>query len=290
MSKFFYPVNLLSEKSEIHFRELSYKAFKDINKAIIGGDNHSLCLFLDDLLQELCIEPINFRQLSAFDKFYILAFLYGTNVSTSIQFTLTCPVTKKPFNYMLDLVSIMDKIEKLDLKPIFKKKLQHIEYGFTFPHEFARLDTEEKIFLSSFQHIVVESKKYPAFTFIHDDKVKLVNQLPGPIIRSVRNWLIGQNNALGTIDFLGVQSPHTTDPAFIKFVPSLFDSSLLEFIKCLYRDDLTAIYRQEYNLVRNFGFSFDSFNDITPAEVSIYDGMEREKAKKQAALPSKPRV
>lgn len=291
MSRFIYPVNFPSAKKELHFKELSYKNFKDFVKTVINNDKNSLCIFIDELLTELCIEPIKFSQLSSFDKFYMLVFLYGTNVSTSIQFTLTCPETKKPLNYTIDLAALLEKIDKLNLSFKHCITVQQIQYHFDFPRYFIVNGNIADTIAATISQTVNHKKVYDFASLTLDVKKQIIPRFPLQLFKNVSIWIEEQNQILQTVDFINVKSPHVEkDPPTIKYSPSLWDSSLLEFIKCLYRDDLASIYRLEYNFIRNLGFNYNTFSQITPAEITIYDGAEKEKQKKNTELPSRPPV
>lgn len=284
MSSFIYPVNYPSTKTELHFKELSYKHFKDFVKTVLNNDKQSLCLFIDTLLSELCVEQVDFAQISSFDKFYMLTFLYGTNISTTIQFTLKCPVTKKAFNYTLDLATLLEKIDALALAPKHIETVQKVQYHFGYPAKFIETIDSKSIVEATIRG--ASSKRGP-IDVTNENKAELIKNLPIPAFKKVSNWLNEQNNLLQTVDFLGVKSPHATEDTIIKFLPSLFGNSLLEFIKCLFRDNLTDIYKTEYDLIRNHKFTFDMFSQITPAELTIYQNIDKEKVKKGKELPSK---
>lgn len=285
MSRFIYPVNLLSEARELHFTPLSHDDFKNLIKLVINGDTTSFSLFLNELFTELCIEKTDFNTVSALDKAYILIFLYGTNVSTEIKFTLKCPKTDKPFDYTLDLAKVLELLDHAEIKHTFTTKCQGITYECTLPRSFEVSKNYIEVFPRCLKSITSTFGK--KFNLLADIKDHLVNKTPIKVINQVREWLIAQNNELQKVNFIGVQSPHTTEPAIIKFVPNLFDNSLLEFVKCLFKDNLNEVYRQEFTFIKQYGFQFADFSRITPIEMTIFDGIEREKIKKPPELISK---
>ena len=276
MSSFVYPINLLSQSREALFKQLSYKTYKDLIKTIINNDTNSLLYFLDNLLESLSVEKIN--TLTVLDKFYILTFIYGTNLTTTLQLSLTCPETKKKFNYDLNLGKLLEQIDKLKIQHNFEYTLQGITYIFSLPQKF----TSNIILRECLKEIRLVGQNIK----ISDD---ITQQIPFIVINKFNTWLREQEVLLNTIDFINVKSPHA-ETKTIKFTPSLFNNSLLDFLIVIYRDDLKQIYLTESDLINNQNFRFEDFEKLSPAEIGMYVGIKAKQNQETNKPPTLPIV
>ena len=109
----------------------------------------------------------------------------------------------------------------------------------------------------------------------------MVDSLPSHVLPRVFEYLLKQEEVVKKDPVIVIETEKNIKVEKESYI-ALFNGSIPEIIKLLYRINLKEFYINEYSLMKKFKFSYEQLQQITPGELSVYidviqDDMSREK-------------
>jgi uncharacterized alkaline shock family protein YloU len=286
MSKFLYAVQLPVSNKVISLTELSYIELRGIVKNIANENNNIIANVFEETLQSHCSEDIT--DLTAIDKLFILLTIRSVCVSPLLELAVTCPETKKQFNYNQRIDNILNILRD----NIFPEETKTYDKGMTITYCLPKslylnqdiLDTVET---------VINNVSLNGHIF-YNITAEMVNKLPAVVLNDVNTYAIRVYERLKNIELLNISSPYALNNTATVLTANVFDNSVIEFLKLCYNRDLMSLYKIEYFLMKQFRMSFETMQNLTIAEINVYINLfkeeqeEQEKAEKQQASGASP--
>jgi hypothetical protein len=206
--QFTYTVYLPGQGKTVQIKELQFSRYKHLVKNITNDNNEIIANFFDDLLIDLCPEEKDIYNFSFLDKFIILLTVRSLCLSPVLELTANCPATKNQFNTTLQLSTIINRLQDLNLpSSIYSTTKEYsnnliVELGMP-----GNLCIKEK----DFTVINTVIKKIS----LNNDEVKniteqVIDRLPAIVLKDIKEYITHFNNCLKNINIISIQSPFTT--------------------------------------------------------------------------------
>jgi len=282
MAKFIYTVYLPGLQKTVRLTELPYSYFKQLVKIITNDDNKLISSAFDDVIKQHCLDDVS--HCNAFDKVLILLTIRAVCVSPVLELVISCPDTKESYNCNVEISDLKTKIENIGtLTNVKTYDLLSLRYD--VPRDFYITDDSDTI-----QTVVRSITINNQTTY---DVEPIIDKLPASILRDAKEFLENIEERLTDTELLVFTSPYSASADPIIITANIFNNSILELLKICFKRDLMSIYEHEYFLMNQFRLQHETFDRITPAEISIYINLykeevkEREKAEKKENIPLK---
>jgi hypothetical protein len=282
MAKFIYTVYLPGLQKTVRLTELPYSYFKQLVKIITNDDNKLISVAFDDVIKQHCLDDVSCC--SVFDKLLILLTIRAVCISPVLELVVSCPDTKESFNCNIEISDLKAKIENIGILTDIKTYDQ-LSLQYDVPRSLYITDT-----LDTIQTVIHSVTINNQTTY---DIESIIDKLPASILRDAKTFLENIEKRLTGIELLVLTSPYSSSADPITITANIFNNSLLELLKICFKRDLLSIYEHEYFLMNQFRLQHETFDRITPAEISIYINLykeevkEREKAEKKDSIPLK---
>ena len=272
MSNFLYTVFLPGLNKTVHLRELYYTKYKELTKTIINDNNDLLAAAFDRIITELCVDDIT--GCTFIDKLLILLAVRSVCISPILELTITCPVTDQTFDYVVEMTSIFSIIENIHQNTDSKTYFNNLPVVFRLPSD---LYIQRNI--EALETVIVAQNK---------------EGLPAAVLKDAKKFIKDNIDILNDIELLTIHSPYVTDTVPMSITANIFNGSVIEFLKLIFKRDLMSIYKHEYFLIKHLNFSYDTLAQITPAEAIIHTNLfseeqkEKEKARSNDSISISP--
>ena len=293
MSEFVYKIDILSENRVELFREFTNKHYKDFVKVIVNEDKDIFERFVDNIISELCIGKINVQKLTSLEKMYIMVVLRAYNISPGISFTTETDETTeegKPvmLNINISVVEIAQKIENIPVTPNFKIQSGDVVVNGSLPKKFYYTDPQLAVADCITDIILPTGKVIDLSPLELHQKQEILDTLPSHVLPSVFEFLTKQEEAVKKEPLLVIDTDKNINTDKETHI-ALFNGSMAEIIKLLYRVNLKEFYVNEYSLIKKFKFSYDQLQRITPGELAVYTEVIQEDMKREKQEMEKQR-
>lgn len=282
MAKFIYTVYLPGLQKTVRLTELSYSYFKQLVKIITNDDNELISAAFDDVIKQHCLDDVSCC--NAFDKLLILLTIRAVCISPVLELVISCPGTRESFNCNIEISDLKAKIENIGILTDIKTYNQLL-LRYDVPRSFYNTDALDMVQTVIHSITINDQTVY--------DVEPIIDRLPASILRDAKTFLENIEKRLTDIELLSFTSPHSPSAEPITITANIFNNSILELLKICFKRDLMSIYEHEYFLMNQFRLQHETFDRITPAEISIYINLykeevkEREKAEKKDSIPLK---
>ena len=135
--------------------------------------------------------------------------------------------------------------------------------------------------------VTINNKTYDMSNMCIQDKLNIADNLPGGVVNHIINHCTRYSRQFEDITFLSDKSPFDEADKGREYKLNMFNSSMFDFLKLIYTQDLDGVYRSTYMLVEHTGFSGEYVDNITPVESNVYlkyktDEIEKQKAAQQS--------
>ena len=239
MSDFTYNCRLANRT--VTLREMKLPLYKDLVKYLITNNTTDITKAFDDLICQLCTSDCS--DLTIIEKAKILLTVRAINVQPTLDVVLTCPSTGQTFNASLDLITIIDYLNKINITP---KKLTYddLEIELNIPTTFHYTDID---FISK---ITFNQKPI-------DIVKEAFDSLPAKVSKDIKDY---------------IQEVDTSNNADknIEIPISISQNTIFEFVKLAFRRDLMSIYEMEYIIISKLNLDSAILYNSTYAELNIY--------------------
>lgn len=271
MNNFTYNCRLTNQN--VTLREMKLPLYKDLVKYIITNNTIDITKAFDDLIFQLCTSDCS--KLTIIEKAKILLTIRAINIQPTLDVVLTCPSTGQTFNASLDLITIINYLDKINTTP---KKIiyDNLEIELNIPTTFYYTDID---FISKilFNQASIDITK------------EAFENLPAKVSKDIKDY-IQEIDSSNNQKFISMKSPYADKNIDIPI--SLSQNTIFEFLKLAFRKDLMSIYEMEYVIISKLNLDSTILYNSTYAELNIYINMfkkeleDRQKAGNQLTNPA----
>lgn len=281
MSKFLYPVDILSRDKTYYFKEFTTKNHKDFVKVILNENKNIFQILIDDLLTELCTSDLDISLLTNIDKLYALLCIRAYNISPEITLvTETDEPDKAKISINVNINDILQAVIDMNFDFNYVITDNIIKVTGTIPKKLFFDDISDAV-CDTIDTIQFKDQVIEITNANIQEKTNIVNTLPSFVFPKILEFLQTQEKKLKSTPILTLDTNKkiiTDKEIFI----SLLNGSMADVIRIMFNTDLRDLYTNEYTLIRKFKFSYDHLSTITPAEMGMYcdiisKDLEREK-------------
>jgi len=270
-------------KNTLQLKELSFKQYRELNKYILNNNNNLIEDYFNKILKENLHSKHDFKVLSNFDKFCCLFMLRCVSVSSEIE------LIDKKTTIQTSLMKFLNTC--CNFKATFNKEIISGPFKITLeiPKTFL-FDTFLNLSNFLIKNVSVDNDFIDFTNISLDQKKQIVDSLPATIMNDLKQFFDLLNEEF---EALKLTLPTIEEP--IKLNP--FDSSLIEFLKIIFKTNLNGLYEMQYLLVSKLGFTPEYTDNQTFVEniilLKLYESelKKQEEASKKSpgpGLPGKP--
>jgi hypothetical protein len=273
MNRFTFNIYIPSLDKYIRFKELSNQQYLTILKFIQNNDNEGLQDCFNTLISKLIYNKKYIPNLNRIDIFCILLTIRAICVGSNIE--LSIKSTGKRQSSKLNIANITAKVVNGSANINHNNTItinEDISVSIGLPSNLY-YGNDDTFFSDCIKTITHKSAciNYTALTY--DQKQNLLGTLPSMLFSKILH-LINKINLnvepITVIDTSNVVDAEQTTDEESKVIIRMFDNSLFEVTKFIYRQDLMSMYDKQYILHSKIHLPSDQYNTMTPAEVDVY--------------------
>lgn len=264
--EFKYKIYLPSKSRYYYFTQLNNGVFTTLAKMIANDDDRQLESAFTKMVYTMSNRRVDPQKITRVDMFCILLNIYIICVKNSIEMTGE-EKDGIPQNIKLDLYNILDKITNFEFDYTRHIKLNdNVSMTIRCPsilymsdHDDLMADCIDTLNISGDQHVLTGLTK--------QQRKNVLDQLPAEIATGMVAKMLEINDEY-RVDVFG------DDESDNKVTLSLYNNSMFEILKLIYRQSLEAQYFYKYFLAKHINLS--DIDNSTPAEVQTYMNFYRQ--------------
>ena len=268
---FHFPVLIPSLNRYVNFREVTNRQYKNIIKFSQNADDKNLEIYFNSLIDELN-DDITHTDINKIDKFCILLMVRSVSIGPEMKLTLTCEETGELYTGTIDLNKILEYICNFNVIKGRKVKINSdVSVHVDTPSQLYS-DAGDLIGLisDSISEVIVNQKKWTLSSLPADERVNIVNKLPGITFMKVLEYADKYITRFDDVVIFTDKSPHVDNADPTEYKLGLYDNSMYDFIKMCYSIDLQEYYTLIYTLCETMKFSAEYIESITPIEANLF--------------------
>jgi len=262
-----------TQQRSFKIKELSLRQFRELNKYILNNNNSYIESYIDEILKENLEIKEDIFYFTNFDKFLAMFMLRCVCVSPDLDFL------DKKTNIKVNLLDILNKITNFKFEYSKKIELLPFKISLSLPRSFVFYN-----FLNLSDHLLniieVEEETIYFSCLNSNDRELMLRSLPASILTHIEDYYKSLNRQF---ESLKITLPTINDPIQL----NLFDSSLLEFLKILFKTNLSNLYELQYLLISKLNYSAEYLDNCTFTESLLILKLYESELKKQEELSKK---
>lgn len=264
MLKYFtYEVYIPSIDQAVRFREITNSHYIDILKYIQNNDNTGLLQYIQFIISQLCCESnIRFNRVDVFCIMSTIRMVcVGDVMELNIKSEDSPAITNK-----LSVHSIISKIAN-EVDIVRDRNVQirdNITVTINLPYHLY-YDIQEEFILDCITGINVNGEFSDLRHATSDQRKEIFKNLTGDALNCIISYL---DDLHSKIDDIQIINSTSDDTEAVKV--NIFDNSLFEVLKFLYRDNLLNVYEKQYVLGGKIGMGIDAYMSLSPAEIDLH--------------------
>jgi len=267
-------------KKNIRFRNLNNSHYFDILKFITNNDEEGLNDYFENLILDLIIDKSIYSNLSNLEKFLILLEMRSSSVGDSLQITGSNSA-KIDLSIISIKNTIQNKIAKLDVIKNLKCGINYNVF-LSIPKTFL-IDDIDKMYTEIIDKIEINDEVLSFFNLTSTEKELIINNIPATIAGNILTYIKNIQFSIGEINIITGNEKFGLET--IKL--SVFDKTMLMFLKSIFTDDLYNYYELQYNLSNKMNVSYDHFMKMSPNECKLFINFYNKEMKKQEEAQQK---
>ena len=272
--EFKYKIYLPSKSRYYYFTQLNNGVFTTLAKMIANGDDQQLESSFTKMVYNMSNRRVDPQKITRIDMFCILLNIYIVCVKNSIEMSGD-EKDGIPQNIKLDLYNILDKVTNFEFDYTRHMKIgDRVSMDIRCPsilymsdHDDLMADCIETLNIADERHVLTGLTK--------QQRKNILDQLPAEIATGMVEKMLEINEEY-KVDVFG------NDEDGNKVTISLYNNSMFEILKLIYRQSLEAQYFYKYFLAKHV--RLPDVDDYTPAEIQTYMNFfrqEQEEIEKQ---------
>jgi hypothetical protein len=139
------------------FKYLTVADLKTVSKTLLDSNGSSEYLTLSSLIVSLCIEELDLKKLTEYDRIAILLQIRANNFEEE-EYTITCPECKTKVTIKLDISKMLDKLKKLSTTN-FTYEDKNLKLEFTISDPSIQNLIEFKEYMEAFKKLKDENEE-----------------------------------------------------------------------------------------------------------------------------------
>ena len=263
---FKFKIYLPSKERYHYFKPLTNGVFTDIAKIIANDDDTLLCKTFNSLVKETSERRVNPDKITRIDMFCILLNLYIVCVKSNIEFTENNNIEGMPQKTKIDLYDILDRVTNYEF--IYTRKIdvnEDVSMCIKSP-TLLYVENPENIIVDCIDSLTISGTTHTFNGLTIDQKKNIFDNIPSDVITTMVNNMNSINNEYQVEIF---RKPSESDSASHEPVNvSLYNNSMFEVLKLLYRQNLEAQYFYKYFMSKHI--NIQDVDQYTPAEIQTF--------------------
>jgi hypothetical protein len=262
-----------TQKRSFKIKEMSLRQFKELNKYILNNNNIFIEKYLDEILLENLENKNDLYYFTNYDKFCCFVMLRCVCISPDLD------LFSNKTNIKVNLVDFLSKI--LNFNFSFEKNITLLPFkiNLSLPRTFTFYN-----FLNLSDHMInlieVEDETIYFASLNNNEKEQILRSLPASILSYIEDYFKELNTQFTDIS---LNIPTINEPIPL----NLFDSSMLEVLKILFKTNLNNLYELQYILTSKLNYSPEYLDNSTFIENLIILKLYEAELKKQEELSKK---
>lgn len=262
-----------SQKRSFKIKEMSLRQFKELNKYILNNNNLYIEKYFDEILLENLENKEDFYYFTNYDKFCCFVMLRCVCVSPDLD------LFSNKANIKVNLLDFLNKI--LSFNFTFEKNVELFPFkiNLTLPRTFLFYN-----FLNLSDHMIntiqVEDETIYFTSLTSEEREQMLRSLPAAILNFIEDYFKELNTQFNG---LTLNIPTLEEPIPL----NLFDSSMLEVLKILFKTNLNNLYELQYILTSKLNYNPEYLDNSTFIENLIILKLYEAELKKQEELSKK---
>ncbi|MBC8416816.1 hypothetical protein H8E06_00620 [bacterium] len=290
MPSFVHTIPLYGRNLRVKCKELDFISYKNLTKTIYNNQPEDINTYIDQILENLVVN-VSVSDLDIIDKFIILGHVRDVAISGEFALTSKCSETGKDFTINVDLPSLVDAVNKIDLQKSYEVSASGVTVNFQLPKSFNALELSDTV--SACLHSVTSKTGTEIEIPDYADRSKLLDKLPVKTLSEFERFLKQQSKELSSVPLFTYKSPYTDAAEMHQYSFSFFDDSILELLKLLFQEDLLQMYEFEYDIYNICRLPYGFVKDSSFSELQVMYNIEaRRRAEAEnpqaAAAAAKP--
>ena len=258
--EFKYKIYLPSKSRYYYFTQLNNQTYTTLAKIIANDDSEQLNKLFCKMVYTMSSRRVDPRKITRVDMFCILLNIYIICVSNSIEMKGEVK-DGVPQAFNLDLYSVLDKVTnfKFDYTQDVQVN-QDVSMTLKCPSVMYVSETDDLI-ADCVESLTIYGNKHNLIDLTLQQKRNVLDNVPADVITSMITKMteINDEYQLTVID-----NPEQEQ----KIVISLYNNSMFEILKLIYRQSLEAQYFYKYFLSKHL--NIPDIDAHTPAEIQTY--------------------
>ena len=257
-----------------NYRQINNHQFLELAKTIHGGDDSLIMAYLTRLVKESTDKQNTQTTLTKIDMFCVLLTMYIVCVSNELKLN-TGDEARKVVNVSLN--KILDVVSNYNQQYVTTLNIaKSVSVTLCIPASLYETQVDN-IMLNSIKCIKLFGTKFTFENLSMKQKQQAFDRLPGEISTRVMQTMYKMNSKY-KVDVIPGESKDQS------LQLGLYDNTMYETIKLLYKSDLESLYYNRYVAAKHMKFQNEYVESITPAELQLQmKFLEKEIAEQQKA-------
>ena len=275
IDRFCYDVYVPSMSREIKFYELDNATYMHILKFIQNNDDDGLCMFLEGVIETLCVDYRSCSKFNRLDKYCIVLSMIMISVGNALEYNVICAETEQEYKIEIKINEIISKINNLKIKPERVSLSNDGEVSISCPQSLSSK------FASIISSVKFGKETYDVSTMNEQQLDTIISTLPYNVFDEIKKQYKVVHEQCDQIVYYTYKTPYVKDAKETEYRLNLFDNSFFDFIKLLLSEDLLNYYKVFYSITTKFKFDMQYVQSITPSETKMYMSFIREDIKRK---------
>lgn len=261
-SEFKYKVYLPTKKRYHYFTQLSNETYTTLAKIIANNDDDLLKKTFNSMVYSMSNRRVNPKKITRIDMFCILLNIYIISVSNSIEMKGESK-DGVPQTFNLDLYSVLDKITNFEF--VYTRDIivnDDVSMTIRCPSVMYVVETDDLI-ADCIETLTIYNTKHNLMDLTLEQRRNTLEQIPAEIITTMIEKMSEINDEY-QVDVMSAPEPDKN------VVITLYNNSMFEMLKLIYRQSLEAQYYYKYFLSKHL--NINNIDEHTPAEIQTYMG------------------
>ena len=273
IDRFCYDVYVPSLARDIKFYELDNAAYMTILKFLQNNDDDGLCMFLEGLIETLCVDYTLCNNLNRLDKYCIVLTMIMISVGNVLEYNVTCRETEQEYKIEIKINEIISKINNIQGKEHRVTMSNGGEVVVSLPMSLS------SNFSSIISSVKFGKKTYDLTTMNEEQLDTIISSLPYNVFEKIKKQYSVIHEQCGEIVYYSYKSPYIKNAVSTEYKFNIFNNTFFDFIKLLLNEDLLNYYKMFYSITTKFKFDMQYVQSITPSETKMYMSFIKEDIK-----------
>lgn len=270
---------ILSLGKNYKFKPITNKHHEAIIKYCMSKDDDSLVDYLQDMLQELCIDPgINIKNIPFLDQVFLLIRLRSLCIGTRVEVVVEGEQNTK---HKVPLVQSQKSINEHYMEPQ-QVDCEGVIWSLHYP-----LSGHPGDFESYIHGVCIDGNTFNTNGLTNEQFKQLLDETPPTHIRKLKKIANQFDNSVSKMIFATL--PEGQEDVYLD------PNHYVHYIRILYSDTLSNFIELMYVFVKIINMSLTDVMNLTPSDTQVYyqmfvkESIERQKAQDQSKSSSTSR-